>query len=79
MHFAQLKANTRHYFQAYFIFAAWSSIQDMDSIHTKSVEELLKELDVSPDVGLSDSQIEERSKKYGLNGTVFTSEETLFS
>ncbi|VDL17143.1 unnamed protein product [Hymenolepis diminuta] len=39
----------------------------MDSIHTKSVEEVLKELDVSSDVGLSDIQIEERSKKYGLN------------
>lgn len=36
--------------------------------HTKTVEEVLKAFDVSPDEGLSEEQVESRSEKYGLNG-----------
>ena len=36
--------------------------------HMRTVDEVLKDFDVSSDNGLSDKQVEARLKKYGLNG-----------
>ena len=43
--------------------------------HTKSVEEVLKEFDVSETTGLSEDRVTKLREKHGLNGTVGWREE----
>ena len=44
-----------------------SDATDSDNFQSKSIEDVLKELNTNKEKGLSESEVKERIKKYGLN------------